>query len=162
MFRVTIINDMLPDGRDEIYDVFISHASEDKKEFVDKLVEELKALGIKVWYDTSAIKWGYSIREMVDDGLKKSLYGIVVLSPDYIAERKYWTKTELDGLFQKDSNLGNRLLPIWYKLSYEDVVAYSPILASRKGIEAKSITPSDIAHQFKELLDEMKKESTLS
>lgn len=152
---------MLSDKR-ETYDVFISHASEDKEEFVDELVSELRALGVNVWYDTSEVKWGHSIRERIDDGLKKSLYGIVILSPDYIAERKYWTKVELDGLFQKDSVQSNRLLPIWYKLSYEDVASYSPILASRKGIEAKYFTPAGIAYEFKKLLDEMKQESVLS
>lgn len=71
-------------------------------------------------------------------------------------------KAELDGLFQKDSVQSNRLLPIWYKLSYEDVASYSPILASRKGIEAKYFTPAGIAYEFKKLLDEMKQKSVLS
>ena len=153
---------VMPAEKEETYDVFISHASEDKEEFVDGLVSELRALDVNVWYDTSEVKWGHSIRERIDDGLKKSLYGIVILSPDYIAERKYWTKAELDGLFQKDLVQSNRLLPIWYKLSYEDVASYSPILASRKGIEAKYFTPAGIAYEFKKLLDEMKQESVLS
>lgn len=156
------IRGIMPSDKRGNYDVFISHASEDKKEFVDELVSELRALGVNVWYDTSEVKWGHSIRERIDDGLKKSLYGIVILSPDYIAEHKYWTKAELDGLFQKDSVQSNRLLPIWYKLSYEDVASYSPILASRKGIEAKYFTPADIAYEFKKLLDEMKQKSVLS
>ena len=156
------IRGIMPSDKRGNYDVFISHASEDKKEFVDELVSELRALGVNVWYDTSEVKWGHSIRERIDDGLKKSLYGIVILSPDYIAEHKYWTKAELDGLFQKDSVQSNRLLPIWYKLSYEDVASYSPILASRKGIEAKYFTPAGIAYEFKKLLDEMKQKSVLS
>ena len=35
-----------------MYDVFISHASEDKKDFVQPLVEALQNAGIRVWYDT--------------------------------------------------------------------------------------------------------------
>ena len=87
----------------EQYDVFISHAWEDKEDFVDELYNALTALGIKVWYDTSKIKWGDSMRKKIDEGLSKSKFGIIVLSPNYIAENKYWTKIELDGLFQLES-----------------------------------------------------------
>lgn len=34
-----------------MYDVFISHASEDKKDFVEPLVGKLQDAGIRVWYD---------------------------------------------------------------------------------------------------------------
>ena len=68
------------------YDVFISHASEDKASFVDELVTELEKLGVRVWYDTSAISWGDSLRSSIDEGLRKSRFGIIVLSPAYIAE----------------------------------------------------------------------------
>lgn len=33
------------------WDGFISHASEDKDEFVLPLAELLQAIGVKVWYD---------------------------------------------------------------------------------------------------------------
>ncbi len=77
---------------EEEYDVFVSHAWEDKKDFVDEFVEELRKQGLKVWYDTNKLKWGDSMREKIDKGLAKSRYGVVVLSPNYIAEHKYWTK----------------------------------------------------------------------
>lgn len=41
-----------------MYDVFISHASEDKKEFVAPLVEKLQDAGITVWYDALELQWG--------------------------------------------------------------------------------------------------------
>jgi len=37
-----------------------------------------------VWYDALSIGWGDSLRAKIDDGLKKSKFGIVVLSKDYI------------------------------------------------------------------------------
>lgn len=73
------------------YDAFISHAFEDKSDFVDELVEEMCKLGLNVWYDTDKLKWGDSMREKIDRGLSKSRYGVVVLPPNYIAEQKYWT-----------------------------------------------------------------------
>ena len=140
------------------YDVFISHASEDKEAFVDELVDELCKLDIKVWYDTTAIKWGDSIRAKIDEGLRKSRFGIAVLSPAYLAEGKYWTKAELDALFQNDSAYGKRLLPIWYNLTYDDLMNYSPMLAGRKGLQSKYMTTAGMALQFRELLDEIHKD----
>ena len=46
------------------YDVFVSHAWEDKEEFVDEFVDELRKLGVKVWSDTSEIKWGDSMSKL--------------------------------------------------------------------------------------------------
>lgn len=66
------------------YDVFISHASEDKLTFVDDLVNALREKSIKVWYDSLNIKWGDSLRTQIDNGLKNSSFGIVVISEHYI------------------------------------------------------------------------------
>ena len=130
------------------YDVFVSHAWEDKESFVDEFVDALKSLGIKVWYDTSQIKWGDSMRERIDDGLKKSRFGVAVLSPDYIAENKYWTKAELDGLFQLESVNGKTLLPIWHNLTKQQVMNYSPIIANKKAMTTAVMTAQEIAEEL--------------
>lgn len=135
------------------YDVFVSHAWEDKEDFVDEFVDELRNLGIKVWYDTSEIKWGDSMRKRIDDGLRKSRFGVVVLSPNYIKEGKYWTKAELDGLFQLDSIGGKVLLPIWHNLTKKEVMEYSPIIASKLAMNTASMTPKEIACELKKLLN---------
>ena len=54
------------------YDVFISHASEDKTPFVEELVKALQDNDVKVWYDSLNIVWGDSLRKQIDNGLKKS------------------------------------------------------------------------------------------
>lgn len=115
------------------YDVFVSHAWEDKAEFVDEFVEELRKLDIKVWYDTSEIKWGDSMRARIDDGLKKSKFGVAVLSPDYIKEGKYWAKAELDGLFQSESINGKILLPVWHKLTKKRSYGVQPYYREQVG-----------------------------
>ena len=134
------------------YDVFVSHAWEDKDDFVDEFVDELRNLDIKVWYDTSEIKWGDSMRKRIDDGLRKSKFGVAVLSPNYIKEGKYWTKAELDGLFQIDSIGGKVLLPIWHNLTKKEVMEYSPIIASKLAMNTASMTPKEIADELKKLL----------
>lgn len=133
------------------YDVFVSHAWEDKEDFVDEFVSELRKQGFKVWYDTDRLKWGDSMREKIDKGLSKSRYGIVVLSPNYIAEHKYWTKAELNGLFQVETINGKTILPIWHNLTKKQVVEYSPIIADRKAMTTASMTPEEIATELKEL-----------
>lgn len=136
---------------DEEYDVFVSHAYEDKKSFVDEFVEALRNQGLKVWYDTDKLKWGDSMREKIDRGLAKSRYGVVILSPNYIAEHKYWTKAELNGLFQVETVNGKTILPIWHNLTKKQVIEYSPIIADRKAMTTASMTPEEIAAELKEL-----------
>lgn len=140
-----------PIAADEEYDVFVSHAYEDKESFVDEFVEELRSQGLKVWYDTDKLKWGDSMREKIDRGLAKSRYGVVILSPNYIAEHKYWTKAELNGLFQVETVNGKTILPIWHNLTKKQVVEYSPIIADRKAMTTASMTPEEIAAELKEL-----------
>lgn len=136
---------------DEDYDVFVSHAWEDKEEFVDEFVEELRKQGLIVWYDTDKLKWGDSMREKIDRGLAKSRYGVVILSPNYIAPEKYWTKAELNGLFQVETINGKTILPVWHNLTKKQVTEYSPIIADRKAMNTASMTPDEIAKELKEL-----------
>lgn len=94
------------------------------------------------------------MRKRIDDGLRKSRFGVAVLSPNYIKDGKYWTKTELDGLFQLDSVDGKVLLPIWHNLTKMEVMEYSPIVASKLAMNTASMTPQEIAHELKKLLSD--------
>ena len=98
------------------------------------------------------------MREKIDDGLKKSRFGVVVLSPNYIADGKYWTKAELDGLFQMESVNGKTLLPIWHELTKKEVLNFSPIIANKKAMSTAMMTPQEIAEELIKLLPEETKE----
>jgi len=135
------------------YDVFISHAWEDKEDFVNDFVKDLNSLGVTTWYDKSQILWGDSMRKKIDEGLKKSRFGIVILSPNYIAEGKYWTKAELDGLFQLESINGKKLLPIWHKLTKKEVMDFSPTIAGKLAMNTSSLTSKEIAEKMQALLE---------
>jgi sugar-specific transcriptional regulator TrmB len=134
----------------EEYDVFISHASEDKADFVDGLYQELESRGVKVWYDTMSIAWGDSLRKKIDDGLRKSRFGIVILSNDYI--RKGWTQYELDGLFQQEMTGGKTILPIWHKITKDEVQTFSQTLAGRKALNTAMLSAVEIAEELIRLL----------
>lgn len=111
------------------WDVFISHASEDKNELVRPLAEALKSANLSVWYDEFSLKLGDSLRKSIDLGLLNSRYGIVVLSKNFFA--KHWPVQELNGLVTREVNGNNVILPIWHKVTFEEVRAFSPILADR-------------------------------
>lgn len=134
------------------YDVFISHASEDKEPFVEDLVNALQKRGVKVWYDSLNIGWGDSLRSQIDNGLKKSTFGIVVLSENYI--RKGWTQYELEGLFNIEMTKGKTILPIWHNITKQQVLDFSPTLAGRKALTSTSMTAEEIADMFVTLIKE--------
>lgn len=115
-------------------------------------VGALEGKGIKVWYDKTQMKWGDSMRKRIDEGLKKSKFGVAVLSPNYIAEGKYWTKAELDGLFQLESINGKILLPVWHNLTKKQVIEFSPIMASKLAMNTALMTAEEIAGELLKLL----------
>lgn len=133
------------------YDVFISHASEDKESFVNEFVDELQKLGINVWYDVLMIAWGDSLRAKIDEGLSKSKFGVVVLSQNYIAKKKFWTKAEFDGLFQREET-GKTILPIWHNITKKQVMEYSPMVAAKLALNTSDYTPAEIAEKLAEML----------
>src|SRR5262245_3330081 len=112
-----------------VFDVFVSHASEDKSRFVEPLVLALKERGISCWYDSHNIQLGDDFRRKIDEGLAQSRYGVVVLSPSYF---KYWPEAELSALFSQESLLDQkRILPIRLDIDHKTLVSRSPLLAAR-------------------------------
>jgi hypothetical protein len=118
------------------WDVFISHASEDKETFVHPLAEELTRLGVRVWYDKFTLKLGDSLREKIDYGLQYSRFGVVVLSPNFFS--KDWPKKELDGLVALEVGGRKVILPVWHNVSRADVAKYSPTLAGRLAVSTST------------------------
>jgi hypothetical protein len=92
------------------WDAFISHATEDKDNFVRPLAHALSALGAKVWYDELSLKIGDSLSASIDKGLAESRFGIVVLSPAFMS--KGWPKRELQGLVACEMDGRSTILPL--------------------------------------------------
>jgi len=111
---------------------FVSHASEDKP-FVKDLVDTLIRYGVDPWYDEYQIRPGDSIRERVNDGLRSSNYGILILSHNFYA--KQWPKEELAALHNLVAQ-GN-LLPVFYGITVADLRTYDPLLVDVRGIMAR-------------------------
>lgn len=119
-----------------LWDVFISHASEDKNTFVKSLADELAKRGLKVWYDDFTLKVGDSLRQSIEKGVAKSRFGIVILSPNFF--NRPWTERELSALFAREEQSKKVILPIWLDLSAEQVKELFPLLIDRKAIHSNS------------------------
>ena len=132
------------------YDVFISHASEDKDDVVRPLAISLREKGIEVWYDEIELKIGDSLRRKIDEGLSKSKFGIVVISRYFI--QKGWTNYELDGLITKAISGQQILLPIWHNITKQEVIDYSPSLADKVARNTSQDTLDEIAQEIADLI----------
>jgi hypothetical protein len=118
------------------HDVFISHASEDKDRFVRPLAQALRATGdVTVWYDEWELEVGDRLVERINDGLARSRFGVVVLSPAFF--EKNWPRTELQALASLEMSDGrDRLLPIWLDLGADEIATYAPLLLGRVALKA--------------------------
>ncbi len=136
---------------EERYDFFVSHASDDKEGFVRAFATELEDRGARVWYDEATLKVGDSLRRSIDRGLASSRFGVVVLSEAFF--RKEWPQRELDGLTALETADGeNRILPIWHKVSKDEVASFSPVLADRLALNTSTKTIGEIADNLMELI----------
>jgi hypothetical protein len=136
------------------YDVFISHATEDKTSIVRPLAHELQNSGLIVWYDEFELKLGDSLRRKIDAGLANSKFGIVVLSHPFF--RKNWSQYELDGLVTREMTGEQIILPIWHNISKQEVISYSPSLADKLARSTTTHTVEEIANEIIELITSKK------
>ncbi|HEX9618593.1 MAG TPA: toll/interleukin-1 receptor domain-containing protein, partial [Polyangiaceae bacterium] len=119
------------------YDVFVSHASEDKAEFVEDLVQALTSRGVRVWYDRFEIALGDDFRKKMEQGLVRSRYGLVVVSASFLDASKYWPEAELSALFNLEAVTGEkRVLPVLFGVSWETVTLKLPFVATRRAADA--------------------------
>ncbi|MEU9506629.1 DUF1883 domain-containing protein [Micromonospora sp. NPDC048170] len=133
-----------------VWDVFISHASEDKPAVVTPLAEHLRELGVSVWLDAFELRIGDSLRRKIDAGLARSRFGIVVLSRSFF--RKGWPQYELDGLITMQVSGKQSLLPIWHEITKDEVVNQSPSLADKIARSTAQYTIEEIATEIADVV----------
>lgn len=135
----------------QTWDVFISHASEDKATVARPLRDALTSLGVTVWLDEAEMRIGHSLRRKIDDGIRSSRFGIVVLSEPFFA--KGWTNHELDGLVTRTVAGEQSLLPIWHNLTPEQVRSFSPSLADKVAMSTTQYSIEEIAEQIADVVN---------
>jgi len=135
------------------YDVFISHASEDKDDVVDGLAQQLQALGVDVWYDDDQIQLGDSLMDSLDEGLSESQYGVIVISEDFID--KNWPESELKALMQRFQQDDVGIMPLRYGVPHEAIVESYPLLSD---LISCPIAPDTIQDRVQDIYNVVKQE----
>lgn len=142
-------DDPLPEPSRE-FDVFISHATEDKEEVVRGLADALRGHSLEVWYDEFELRIGDSLRRKIDSGLSRSRFGLVVVSRAFFA--KNWPQYELDGLVALEMAGRQRILPVWHKVTKDEVLGYSPSLADKVALNTSIHTADEIAAEIADVI----------
>ncbi len=125
------------------WDIFISHASEDKNEIVRELANILTTLNLRVWYDEFSLNIGDSLTSSIDKGLNQSKYGLVIISKNFL--NKKWTDYEYKSLITKEVNGVKCILPIWHNITREEVQSFSLYLADKIALDTGTNTLNQIA-----------------
>lgn len=132
------------------YDVFISHASEDKDDIARPLAEALQERRLNVWFDELRLKIGDSLREQIAKGINSSRFAVVILSESFVS--KGWTKHEIRGMMTRSIDGQQVILPIWHKFSRQQVIDFDPGLADTVALNTAVSTVEEIADEIADVI----------
>lgn len=127
--------------------LFISHATEDKEMVARPLAKSLISRGLSVWYDEFTLTIGDSLRKSIDHGLATCTFGLIIVSSNFFS--KNWTQYELNGLVTREMEGRKVILPIWHKVTKDDVMRFSPSLADKVALDTSLLTIDEIAEKIK-------------
>lgn len=133
--------------KSERYDVFIGHASEDKKEVAKPIYEACENLGVKAFLDEQYIKWGDSLTEKINAALGKSRFFLAVLSVYSI--NKAWSKREFNSALAREIRGEQKVLPLIVG-DKNTVLREIPLIADKLFLEWKG-DAQNIAKQIREM-----------
>ena len=84
--------------------------------------------------------------------MSSSRYGIVVLSESFFS--KNWPQYELNGLVAREMHGGKVILPIWHKVSKDEVLKFSPTLSDKVALNTSIYSVAEIAEKLAEVLSD--------
>lgn len=96
-------------GADD-YDVFISHASEDKDKVARPIFEACGKLGLKVFLDEAHIGWGQSFTQKINSALGAARTVLAVISPTSVA--KEWPIVEVNTALSLEVSGQKKVVPL--------------------------------------------------
>lgn len=122
------------------YDAFFSYAGEDERAAAE-IVGALKMSGFRVWYAPDSLEPGQRLLASIEEGMRNSRSGIILLTRSYFA--KGWPKHELEHLYRKYIEENHLLVPIWMGVTKAEVESFMPslsgIVAIRSGEQLSSL-----------------------
>lgn len=101
------------------YDVFISHAVEDKIAIANDLCKRLEEAGLRIWYSGKELKVGDSIEASIRTNLSQSKYAVVIFSQHYLS--KNWPMKEFYLLLSHEIAQRKVILPVLYEVTVDDL-----------------------------------------
>ena len=125
------------------YDVFISHASADKEDYVDLLNASVKRLGINVFYDSDVLSWGDNWKQVILDGTADSEFAVIVISKKFFGRE--WTEKELHEFLSQQNESGQKIvLPLLYNITLDELKAHYPELGDIQCISADRYSKEEV------------------
>ncbi|MEM6368482.1 MAG: toll/interleukin-1 receptor domain-containing protein [Myxococcota bacterium] len=109
------------------FDVFISHASEDRSKIAMPLAHCLASrYGHRVWIDIERLELGDDLVEQVAYAVSQSRHAVLLLSEH--ALEKLWPREEMEGFFQRELRSGRRciLLPVLHGITQQRLALEYP------------------------------------
>ena len=92
------------------YDIFISHASEDKENVAYPIYRACEELGVCAFLDIKYIKWGDSLTEKINHALGRSKLVLAVLSENSVD--KTWPSKEINSALARELAGEQKILPL--------------------------------------------------
>ncbi|REB73259.1 hypothetical protein CP883_11370 [Cutibacterium acnes] len=129
------------------FDVFLSHSSLDKEDYVTELSEKLSEKGLKVFEDVKVFKIGQSQTDMMNMGILNSRFVVVFLSANFI--KSGWSDYEFKSFLNREINEKRIIiLPIWHNISVEDIRQYNPYLVDKFALSTNKFTIDEIVEHI--------------
>lgn len=143
----------------ECFDIFLSHATEDKDTIAIPLKDELEKLGLKIWMDVDRSNElsTSGLRREIDSAIYNSNYAVIILSPNYM--RKPWTNREFDGITAMEMAKKQTLLCVWHHVTLDAILEYSPPIANKYAHETTTYSIQEIAKAFARIITASKKDA---
>lgn len=140
----SLSSNIISKSREKQFTIFISHSNLDKEMYVKELVEEIRKLNVKVWYDEESVLFGDNLFEKIYSGLEKCEFGIIILSKNFL--KSEWCKKELTIMRKREfSEKRKIILPVLYRCAYDEGVKCYPFLSDKYMLSAQDKSCADIA-----------------
>lgn len=116
-------------------DIFLCHSSDDKHDIARPLANALVQRGVLPWFDEISLEAGDSLIDKIDEALRKTKMGVIILSQSFLSKRG-WTRREFKSLATKELLNGTKaLIPVWHNVSAKEVGEYCLDLADKDALK---------------------------
>lgn len=142
-------NEVEKRAKDDLKDIFLCHAWEDRKTTAKNLTDLLVENGTSVWFSENEVLLGTNLIREIDKGLTASRVGIVLVTTSFLK------RIQGNGIADKELSallFSDQLIPVLDGVTFEELRDVSPLLASRSGLNTSEETMEDIANKLSEVV----------